>query len=93
MIHHKSRSPYYATMHSIDVTGCRSFLRHARICPQEEEMNPSGVGSLNTPMCLSRAAAMCEITVPLRLRQCRSDNQKHLLCRRLQGGKKTNYKL
>ena len=34
-------------------------------------------------------AAMCEITIPLRLCQCRSDNQKHLLCRRLQGGKKS----
>lgn len=36
----------------------------------------------NTPMCLSRAAAVCEIAVPLRRRQCRSDNQKHLLRRK-----------
>ena len=37
-------------------------------------------------MSLSRAAATCETTVPLS--QCRSDNQKHLLCRRLQGERK-----
>lgn len=49
---------------------------------------PAEMEVLNTPMCLSRAAATCEIAVPLRRRRCTSDNQKHLPCRKRQGGEK-----
>ncbi|CAJ1056140.1 Hypothetical predicted protein [Xyrichtys novacula] len=41
-------------------------------------------------MCLSHAPPVCENSVPLRLSRCRSDNQKHLLCRRLQGDDENN---
>lgn len=75
-------------MHSIDVAEWRAFLfLHAWIWPGGGGVNGILTGEtaemevFNTPMCLSRAAAMCEIAVPLR-RQCRSDNQRHLLCRK-----------
>lgn len=80
-----ARSPHYALMHRLDVTGRGSFLWRAWICPQEEETNavaqdPSGVARLSTPTCVCHVRPQCAKSLFLRGCVCGGVTIKSIYC-------------